>query len=111
MSEQKFGIENIKTVLGWALSFGQEVSEDLKDKKIKLFEALGFIDNLVDVTKLISAVPQLKDEIADLSIEERSELEAWIQGNYDFTGPVESIIDAAFDFINGATKIIAAFKK
>ncbi len=109
---EKFGIENIKVVLAWSLSFGQELSEDLKDKKIKLFEALGFIDNIVDIPKLVAAIPQIKDEMSELSETEIAELELWVSENYDFQNTTaKELIDAAFDFVNGATKVIAAFKK
>lgn len=113
MSEQKFGVENLKTVLGWALAFSKELASALKDKKFKLFEALGFVDDLMNVTALVAAVPEIKNEISELSPEELQELQDYVSENFDFVEgtKVEDITDAAFDFISGATKLIAAFKK
>jgi len=110
---EKFGVENLKTVLGWSLSFAKELAGALKDKKFKLFEALGFVDDLMSVTELVAAVPAIKNEISELSPDELQELQDFIQGRFDFAEgtKVEDITDAAFDFITGATKLINAFKK
>jgi len=109
---EKFGIKNIKVVIGWGLDFGKEVSETIEDKKIKLFEALGFVDNAMSVEKLLKAAPQIKNEVSDLSEAETQELESWIHENYEFNNlTVNELIDATFDIFNGVTKIVAAFKK
>jgi len=111
--EQKFGVENLKTVLGWSLSFAKELAGALKDGKFKLFEALGFVDDLMRVTELVAAVPQIKNEIGELSPEELQELREYIEDNFDFAAgtKIEDITGAAFDFITGVTKLIGAFKK
>lgn len=108
---EKFGIKNIKVVLVWALGTFQEVSEALEDKKIKLFEALGFTDNVIGIEKLVKAGPQLQNEIGDLSSDELHEIEEFINENYEFENmTAKEIMAAAFKIISGASQLIGAIK-
>lgn len=110
--EQKFGIENLKKAIGWACSFNEELASALKDKKFRWIEAFGFIDDVLGIEGLVKAIPQIKNEIAELSHEENHELKEYISENFTFeNSTVEEVIDAAFDFLSGATKLINAFKK
>lgn len=109
---QKFGVQNLKKVISFALSFNEELASALKDGKFKWVEAFGFIDELMQVDDLIKAVPQDKNEIAELSTEEMKELREYVEDNFEIqNATVEEVIDASFDFITGATKLIGAFKK
>lgn len=110
-TKQKFGVENIITVLDFHFGLAKELASALKDGKFKLFEALGFVDDLMKIDGLIKAVPQLKSEFAELSPEELQEIKAWAQENYEFEGTVDELIDAAFDAITGTHKMITLFTK
>jgi len=111
MSDQKFGVENLTTVLDFHLGLAKELASALKDGKFKLFEALGFVDDLMKIDGLVKAIPQIKNELAELSEAEKQEIKDYVTDNYEFDGNVDEIINAAFDSVSGIHTLITLFKK
>ncbi len=111
MAEQKFGVENIITVLDFHLGLAKELAGALKDGKFKLFEALGFVDDLMKIDGLVKAIPQIKNEFAELSPEELEEIKEYVSENHEFKGNVDDVINAAFKSITGIHTMITLFKK
>lgn len=94
---EKEGINNIKAVLLFALSFTGDVFEALQDGKITFWEGLKIGSSLKDTPDLIRGIGHFKAELVDLSMDERKELDAFVIDNFNVDNEkVEEIVEKAF---------------
>lgn len=109
--EQKFGIENLKKMVGFSCSFTQELSEALADGKFKWVEAFGFINELMQISDVAKSWPAIKQELSELSLDERTELNEFVEDNFDLVNThVEDIVKNSLAFAISAVALVEAFK-
>jgi len=76
--EKIYGIETLKKLFKGVYETTDEVVKDLKDGNISLTEILGLTDNLFNVISILSKIPELKQEIEDVTTDEIKELYEYI---------------------------------
>lgn len=79
----QFGIENIKKLLLFVFAFTDQAFKAGADSKFKWTEIFGFADEIMQIPGVIKALPQIKQEFADLDDTERAELIAYIKEHFD----------------------------
>lgn len=109
---QKFGIENLKKMIGFSLSFTQELSQALADGKFRWLEAFGFIDELLQIEGIVTSWPDIKAELKELNATEREELNAYVTANFKVENiSVEDAVKNSLAFVVSAVSLIEGFKK
>jgi hypothetical protein len=69
-----YGTKNLKRMLKLTADIMTEASDDLKDGKISWLEGLGFVDELMQLPGVIKTWPAIKQEIGELSADEKTDL-------------------------------------
>lgn len=91
-----YGIGNLKKLIGVALGFTKQFQETFADGKFQLQELFNFVDEFIQVPDLVKNWPQVKQEFADLTPDERTELLTYFQQQFDLPNDkVEAFIEAA----------------
>lgn len=109
MSEEKFGIENLKKVVQLGAGVKKWYDDSNADGKIELSEYFGLLPQLMSVPELIQKKDAIVDEAKDLSFEEVQELIAGIEGAT--TENVVGIIEDSLNFIVAGKNLIERFTK
>lgn len=94
MATEKFGIENLRTVFNFGVSFGKLVATDLEDHKISFAEGLGLVAKLSEVQDIVANKDAIIAEAKDLSFDEIKELLKDVQGVFTNQDVVDTIEDA-----------------
>lgn len=106
------GIESIKFVVSWGLSFVTDMSKALDDGKFKWHEALRFVDDFRKMPKLVENIHNIKDELNDLSSDERAELIFYVQQEFDIDNDkVEQAIEDGIEIALNIWGKIEKYKK
>lgn len=109
---EKFGTDNLKKVFKSVIGLTNEIAVDLQDKKITWGESAGLLDNLLEIPGVVTALPNVPNELADLSPEEKLDLENYIAQEFDIPNDVaEAKIEAGADVAVGLGKLIALSAK
>ena len=106
---ENFGIENLTKVVQFGAKLGEGVADILEDGKVELGEAAP---TLMEVPGILSNKDKIKEEVSDLSEDEREELKAIFSDEFDpaddrLENKVEKSINAAVAVLD----LIDAFKK
>lgn len=105
------GTENLKKVAAFGITLGTDVSKVLADGKISVVEGFSLLPDLMGVTGIIGAKDDIKAEFADLTTEERAELNAYIAGTFDIADDVlENKIEKAIAAALAVLDLVSAFK-
>ncbi|MEO9145076.1 MAG: hypothetical protein ABI237_05915 [Ginsengibacter sp.] len=107
MSNEKFGIENLKKLVAFGVAFGASISADLADGKFTLSEGIALLPQLMAIPDLVASKDAIINEAKDLSIDEVNELVAGIEGvtSENVTG----IISDALTFIVAGKNLVERF--
>lgn len=109
---EQFGIENLKKVVVFGAKLGEGVADVLEDGKVELGEAAALLPNLMEVPGIFANKDKIKDEVADLSYEERAELKAIFASEFDPTDDVlENKVEKSINAAVAVLDLIDAFKK
>lgn len=109
--DPKLGIDNLKKALHVGISLGMTAAQALEDKKISVAEAFQFLPGLMSIPEVVAVAPAIKQEIADLSAEERAELNAYVQETFDISNDkLEAVIEGAVRLVVALLDEIALFK-
>ena len=91
---EKVGIENLKEVLSFGISFQQSLGEAMEDGKVSFIEIVGMAPDLAKAPKAIQSAKFIPGEIADLDDTEKVSLYTFIQDKFDIEDDeVEEIIE------------------
>jgi len=109
---ENFGIENLTKVVQFGAKLGEGVADILEDGKVELGEAAALLPTLMEVPGILSNKDKIKEEVSDLSEDEREELKAIFSDEFDpsddrLENKVEKSINAAVAILD----LIDAFKK
>ncbi len=95
----KVGIKNLKVIIGFNLSVGEELAKALEDGQFSFSEVLGFTDELMEIPKVVEAVKKAPEEFKDLDEKEAAELKEYFCIEFDIANDkVEAAIEASFKF-------------
>lgn len=105
------GIENLKNGLGSLIEFGIALEQALADNKIKFFEAIGLITNLIQLAPAIANFKQIEMEYRDIDEAEWTELYQYFVSKFDLENDrLEAIIEKAFEMLYSIEDFIATLK-
>jgi hypothetical protein len=95
MSEQKFGIENLKKAVRFAIDLGLQIEKSGKDG-FTWSDSFSFIDELLQIPGLLKSGDAILAELRELSAEERQELYAYAVAEFDIENDkVEDVVESA----------------
>jgi len=105
------GIENLKKAVGLAAAFKNQTTEALADG-FQTMDLFGFIDEFAALPAVINGAADLKAELNDLSLEERTELNAYVLSlNVVAEEELEAFIANALDWCFATYKVVTSFPK
>lgn len=93
MADEKFGIENLKLVFKFGVSFGKAVATDLEDHKITFLEGMGLVAQLSQVQDFVANKDAILNEAKDLSFAEIQEIAKEVEGVFTNKDVVDTIED------------------
>lgn len=109
---EKVGISNLKKAVKFGIDLGEQFAEALKDGKIVWTESFGFIDELLQVPALLKSGQDCTLELKDLDAEERAELYAYVQDEFDIDNEkVEAEVEAALKLAVDAVALVEMIKQ
>lgn len=92
--EQLFGIENTKKLLKWVFDATKQASTSLADGWQWATDSVAFLDEIFALPGALKTLPHIKNEISELSVEERQELYNFFVAEFDIPNDqVESRIE------------------
>lgn len=104
------GIDKIKSGLGDVISIYQTVKEALEDKKVSLWEGIEIGTKSIKLFKIVKDFQEIKEELYDLSDEERDELTAYFAEKLEMNNEkMEYIIECAFTWILDGIEFFESF--
>lgn len=105
------GIENIKRAVKLAAAFKTQTTTALADG-FQTMDIFGYVDELSQLPEVISSADQLKAELNDLTLEERTELRELVLSLDVVTEEaVEQFIVDALDWAFATYKIVSSIVK
>jgi len=105
------GIENLKKAVGLAAAFKKQTTEALADG-FQTMDLFGFIDEMAAVSGVIESAQAMKEELNDLSLEERTELNEYVL-SLDVVAAenLAQFIANALDWVFATYKVVTSFPK
>ena len=105
------GIDNLKKLVSFACGFTKEIASAMADGKFKMTEVFGFFDEIMEIPGVVKSFPLIGQEIKDLTIDERKELELYIQDKFDLSNDaVEAVIENSLAFAFSAIALVEQWK-
>lgn len=110
---EEFGIEKLKEVGLVLCKFGMELENALEDGKLSLWEGIDVIIGVgPQAMALVDDFGQIKDEFADLSVEETDELVEYITSELDLqSASVEDVIESALEWLAATYDLFDAIRE
>lgn len=107
-----YGIENLKKMVKFACDFTKEVATAMSDGKFQWSEAFGFIDEIMQIPGVVKSWPEVKQEIGELSLEERQALYDYLVTEFDIPNDeVEAKIEASLQWVLNTIALIEGWRK
>lgn len=110
MSEEKYGIENLKKVISFGVSLSKAIADDVKDKKFSFTEILALLPEFLQVQDFLQHKDDIVNEAKDLSLDEIKQLVSGIEGAID-NAKVSDFIEATLSFVISGKNVIEASKE
>ena len=105
------GIDNLKKIVKFACGFTKQISIALEDGKFQWTESLGFMDEIMEIPGVVKSFPELKQELADLSTNERNELYEYLVAEFDLPNDkTELFVENSLLFAISALALVEQFK-
>lgn len=79
---QVYGVINLKKLIKFSTDLTKQIAESLKDGWNWL-DAVSFVDEITAIPGVVKSFPAIKQELSELSPEERQELHAYIVDEFD----------------------------
>lgn len=107
---EKFGIEALKVLVAFACSLTKQITTSLADGW-QWTDAPAFLNEALQIPNVVKNFPAIKQEIADLSAEERAELHAFIIDKFDIPNDkTEAFIEDGLGFALHAVSLVEQWK-
>jgi hypothetical protein len=108
---EKFGIENLKKLLQFSFDLTKQIATSTKDGW-QWTDSFSFIDEASEIPGVVKSWPAIKQELGDLSEDEKKELNQWVADNFGLdNAEVESKIEHALQLAINAVALVDEFKK
>lgn len=92
---QKFGIEALQKLVAFACALTSQITSSLADGW-QWTDALSFVDEISAIPGVVKNFPAVKQELSELSAEEREQLHAYIVEKFDIPNDkVEAFVEDA----------------
>jgi len=96
MPEEKYGIENIKELIGYGIDVGQVVKKAKEDGKVDWKDGILFVPVGLKIPVIVRNATKALAEYRDMSDEEREEIKLFVQDKVECDKPeVERLIEDA----------------
>ena len=98
---EKFGIENVKNLVMWAVGTAQKIySKTTDDGKFDFMDSLSLLGDAVKLVKIIQDADKLKDEWHDMSESERTEINKSVCDKFDILeDKIETVVEETIDMV------------
>lgn len=107
-----YGIDNLKRMVKFACDFTKQMSSAMADGKFSWTEGFGFIDELLQIPDVVKAWPEVKNEISELSTEEREQLYQYLVTEFDIPNDeVEVKIEQSLNWVINTITLVESWKK
>lgn len=108
---EKFGVDNIKKLLKFGCDLTKQIAISSADGW-QWTDSFSFINEITQLPGVIKALPAIKDELADLSSDERKELNDWFEQEFDLPNDkLEGQIEKALNFVILLLDFIESWKQ
>jgi len=109
---EQFGVENLKKVVQFGAKLGEGVADILEDGKVELGEAAALLPTLMEVPGILANKDKIKQEVSDLSDDERAELKEVFATEFDpADDALEDKVEKSINAVVAVLDLIDAFKK
>lgn len=106
------GIENLKLVAKTGIDLGEKAAQVFADGKVTLPEGLEFLPVLMGVPGILEKKAEIVAEFKDLDGAERTELNNYIQAEFDIANDeLENKIEKALTAVVAVLDLVTAFQK
>lgn len=105
-----FGIENLKKLVGFGCDLAKQIASSLSDGW-QWTDAFSFVDEIAAIPGVVKSFPAIKQELTDLSAEERAELHTFVVEKFDIPNDkVEAFIENALGVAINIVALVEQFK-
>lgn len=106
-----FGVENLKKLIKFSCDFTEQITEALADGKFTWMESFGFIDEVMQLPGVVKSFPAIKQELSELSPEERQELYDYLKEEFDIPNDrLEAFIENSLSLAIAAIALVEQWK-
>lgn len=107
---QVFGIDNLKKLVKFACDLTKQITESLADGW-QWTDALAFIDEITAIPGVIKSFPAIKQELGELSPQDRQDLYAYVVAEFDIPNDkVEAFVENSLLFAVSAVALVEQWK-
>lgn len=104
------GTDNLKKLIGFALSLTEQVATSSKDGW-QWTDFFQFVDEAAQVSDVIKSWKDVPAELADLTTEERAELNEWVADEFDIENDkVEKYVEDGLAWAVSTISLIHSFR-
>lgn len=108
---QNFGVENLKKLIKFSCDFTEQITEALSDGKFSWVESFGFVDEVMQIPGVVKSFPAIKQELGELSNEERQELYDYLKEEFDIPNDrLEVFIENSLSLAIAAVALVEQWK-
>lgn len=108
---QTFGVENLKKLIKFSCDFTEQIADALSDGKFSWTESFGFVDEVMQIPGVVKSFPAIKQELSELSPEERQELYDYLKEEFDIPNDkVELFIENSLSLAIAAVALVEQWK-
>jgi len=105
-----YGIDNLKKFVKFACDFTNQATDSLADGW-QWLDATSFFDEMLQIPGIVKALPDIKQELADLTLEERDELYAYLKQEFDLPNEkLEGFVEDSIAFVLAALSLVEKWK-
>lgn len=111
MEEQKFGIENLKKLILLGCNLTKQINSSLADGW-QWTDFFSFVNEIAALPGVIKSIPAIKDELSELSKEEKSEISDFIIEKFDIPNDkVEAFAEDSLIVAVGVVSLVTRWKE
>lgn len=103
-------LQDLKTLLKFGFDVSKQVAVSGADGW-QWTDAFSFVDELMELPATIKSVPGAKEAIANLSAEDKAELDSWIAQEFDIPNEkLEVFIEHSLQMVTSGLILVTEFK-
>lgn len=107
----QFGIDNLKKIISFGCDLTKQINSALADGW-QWTDAFSFVDEIAALPGVIKSIPAIKQELSELSEEEKTELNAYIKEKFDIPNDkVEAFVEDALSIAISVVSLVTKWKE